>query len=127
MNEGAAAIGMLVYLAVIILAIAGMWKVFTKAGEPGWAAIVPIFNLYIILKIAGKPGWWLLLMFIPLVNLVVFVMALHGLSKSFGKGAGFTIGLFFLGVIFFPILGFGSAQYQGPDSEGMGAAQPETI
>ncbi len=127
MNEGAAAGILLAQLVMMIIAIAGVWKVFTKAGEPGWAAIVPFFNFYVMLKIAGKPGWWLLLIFVPLVNIVIIIMTLHGISKSFGKGVGFTLGLLFLGMIFYPILGFGSAQYQGANGGDMDGAQPETI
>jgi hypothetical protein len=103
------------YILFLILMAASMWKVFTKAGKPGWAAIVPIYNIIVLLEIVGKPWWWLLLFFIPLVNFVIFIMLFNSLSKSFGKGVGFTVGLLFLGFIFIPILGFGSAEYVGPD------------
>src|SRR5207244_13485833 len=102
------------YLAFTILMIAAMWKGFTKAGQPGWASIIPIYNLYHWCKIVGRPWWWILLMLIPLVNFIVGIILCIDLAKSFGKGAGFGIGLALLGVIFFPILGFGSGQYQGP-------------
>lgn len=85
----------------------------TKAGQPGWACIIPIYNVYIMCKIAGRPGWWVLLMFIPVVNLVIAIILLIDISKSFGMGVGFGLGLVFLGIIFWPILGFGSATYQG--------------
>ena len=101
----------LIQLAVVVLIIAGIWKVFTKAGQPGWAAIIPIYNLYILLKIAGRPWWWLLLFLIPPVNLFVAVMVSIDVAKAFGKGIGFGIGLFLLGFIFYPILGFGSDTY----------------
>jgi hypothetical protein len=91
-----------------------MWKVFVKAGHPGWAAIVPIYNLYILTQIAGRAWWWLILLFIPVVNLIVILVLCSDISKAFGRGLGTTIGLFFLPFIFYPILGFGSAQYQGP-------------
>jgi hypothetical protein len=107
-----AAIGFLLYLGIVVLVIAGVWKVFTKAGQPGWAAIIPIYNLYILTKIAGKPGWWLLLFFIPLVNFVIAILLAIDVAKAFGKGTGFGIGLALLGIIFYPILGFGDAQYQ---------------
>ena len=100
-------------LAIVVLIIAGFWKVFTKAGQPGWAAIVPIYNLYILLKIAGKPGWWILLFFIPLVNLIIAILVAIEVAKAFGKGTGFGLGLAFLGFIFYPILGFGDATYRG--------------
>jgi hypothetical protein len=108
-------IGLIIFiLAVVVFMIAAMWKIYEKAGEPGWAAIVPIYNLYILLKIVGKPGWWLLLMLIPIVNYVFIIWTYNMLSKSFGKDEGFTVGLVLLGIIFFPILGFGSAVYLGP-------------
>lgn len=100
-------------IAFIVLMIAAMWKMFSKAGQPGWASIIPIFNTYIMCKIAGRPGWWLILLFIPFVNLIIWIILCIDLAKAFGKGAGFGIGLLLLPFIFFPILGFGSAQYQG--------------
>lgn len=99
--------------AFIILMIAAWWKMFTKAGQPGWAAIIPIVNLYFFCKVAGRPGWWLILMFIPLVNFIIIIILCIDIAKSFGKGVGFGIGLIFLPFIFYPILAFGSAQYQG--------------
>ena len=99
-----------------ILMIAALWKIFTKAGQPGWASIIPILNTYFLCKIAGRPGWWVILMFIPFVNLIIWIILCIDLAKSFGKGAGFGIGLLLLPIIFFPILGFGSAQYQGPSA-----------
>ena len=111
-------IGLLVGLLIIV----AMWKVFTKAGQPGWASIIPIYNLYIWCKIVGRPWWWILLMLIPIVNFIVAIVLSIDLAKSFGKGAGFGIGLALLGVIFFPILGFGSAQYQGPTAGGLAPA-----
>src|SRR5881296_1285719 len=103
-------------LLIALLIIVAMWKVFTKAGQPGWASIIPIYNLYIWCKIVGRPGWWILLMLIPFVNIIVGIILCIDMAKSFGKGAGFGIGLALLGVIFIPILGFGSAQYQGPSA-----------
>jgi Family of unknown function (DUF5684) len=111
------------WLAVTILMIAACWKVFTKAGQPGWAAIIPIYNWYILCKIVGRPGWWVILFFIPFINFIIGIIVCIDLAKSFGKGVGFAIGLILLGVIFFPILGFGSAQYQGPAA---GGAAPKT-
>lgn len=87
------------------------WKVFTKAGQPGWAAIIPIVNLFFLCKVAGRPGWWVLLLLIcfPIFWIIICI----DVAKRFGKGGGFAVGLIFLGIIFYPILGFGSAQYQG--------------
>jgi uncharacterized protein DUF5684 len=107
------------YLAFTILMIAAWWKIFTKAGQPGWACIIPIYNLYVWCKIVGRPWWWILLMLIPFVNFIILIILIIDLAKSFGKGVGFGIGLIVLGVIFFPILGFGSAQYQGPSAGGL--------
>ncbi len=108
-------IGIIVYLLVIIfLVIVPMWKIYTKAGQPGWAVLIPIYNLLVLLKIVGKPGWWFLLYLIPIVNYVFLIWTINLLSKSFGKDVGFTLGLLFLGFIFYPILGYGKAQYVGP-------------
>ncbi len=102
------------YLVFVVFIIASIWKVFQKAGQPGWACLIPIYNLYVMLKIAGKPGWWLLLFFIPLVNIVFLIWTYNMISKSFGKEEGFTVGLVLLSFVFWPILGFGSATYLGP-------------
>lgn len=110
---GAVLLLTLIYLAVVVLVIASMWKVFTKAGKPGWAAIVPIYNTIVLLEIVGKPTWWIILLLIPFVNIIVLLIVINELSKSFGRGVGTTLGLIFLGFIFWPILAFGSAQYQG--------------
>ena len=87
--------------------------IFTKAGRPGWGAIIPFYNIYLICKVSGRPGWWLILFFIPLVNIVVALIVMIDLAKAFGKGTGFGVGMFFLNFIFYPILGFGSATYSG--------------
>ncbi len=106
-------------LAVIVFVIAGLWKTFMKAGHPGWAAIIPIYNLYVICKIAGRPGWWLLLYCIPVVSLIIAIIVAIDVAKAFGKGTGFGLGLAFLAPIFYPILGFSEAVYVGN-----GGAQP---
>lgn len=104
-------------IACVVLAIiqlAGMWRVFEKAGQPGWTAIIPIYNIYIMTRITGKPGYWTLLCLIPFVNLVFLIWLTNMVSKSFGRDEGFTVGLILLGVIFWPILGFGGSKYLGP-------------
>jgi len=108
----------LVWLGLIVAFFAGFWKVFTKAGQPGWAAIVPIYNVYIWTKIVGRPWWFTLLVFIPLVNIVISIILCSDLAKSFGRGIGFTLGLIFLVFIFIPVLGFGSDKYIGPAAAG---------
>jgi len=114
----AAAAGMgvfaVVWLALAILMIAALWKIFVKAGEPGWAAIVPIYNMIVILTIVGKPLWWIILFLIPFVNLIVAFVVVFDLAKAFGKGAGFALGMVFLGPIFYPMLAWGDAQYRAP-------------
>ncbi|MCK9421779.1 MAG: DUF5684 domain-containing protein [Bacteroidales bacterium] len=101
---------------VTVIEIVGAWFMFEKAGEPGWAAIIPIYNYLVGIKIAGKPWWYILLMLIPLVNLFIYIIILNGLAKNFGKGTGFTVGLFFFRFIFVPILGFGKSVYIGDKS-----------
>jgi hypothetical protein len=121
-------IGIVIYLAIAILMIAGIWKTFEKAGEPGWGAIVPFYNIYLMCKIAGRPGWWLLLYFIPCVSLIIAIIVTIDVSKNFGKGIGFAIGLVFLPIIFFPILGFGDARYRGKKEQkfvGTGPQDPD--
>lgn len=97
-----------------IFLIVAQWIVYQKAGKPGWACIIPIYNFIVLLEIVGKPWWWLLLMLIPVVNIVLVIIVYHNLSLSFGKTAGFTVGLVLLSFIFFPILAFGEAKYIGP-------------
>ncbi len=100
--------------AVWVVLIVATWKVFTKAGRPGWASIIPIYNVVVLLQIAGKPGWWIILCLVPLVNIVIVFIAYISLAKTFGKGAGFGVGLVLLCFVFFPILAFGDARYLGP-------------
>lgn len=106
---------MLVFLAVLIVFIIGLWKVFEKAGQPGWAVLIPIYNAYVLLKIAGRPGWWLLLLLIPLVNIVISFVVAIDIAKAFGQSTVFgVILLFLLGGIGYLILGFGNYRYVGP-------------
>ena len=101
-----------IWLAIMLAVIAGCWKMLAKAGQPGWGILIPIFNIYLMIKVAGRPGWWLLLMLIPIVNFVVSIIIAIDIAQNFGKGIGFALGLIFLGFIFYPILGFGEAQYR---------------
>jgi hypothetical protein len=118
-NYGGLAAGMgvvawLLYMVVIVFYIFCMWKVYVKAGKPGWAAIIPIYNVLVQLEIVGRPWWYLLLLFVPVVNFVIGIIVLFDLAKVFGKGTGFGFGLLFLSFIFIPILAFGDAKYQAP-------------
>jgi hypothetical protein len=106
------AIVSLVYLVMVVAAIAGMWKVFEKAGKPGWAAIVPIYNLFVLLQIVNKPIWWIVLLLIPLINLVILIIVTIALAEKFGKGGGFAVGMVFLPFVFYPMLGFGDERFQ---------------
>ena len=105
-------IGVILYLAIMLIMIIAMWKIFTKAGKPGWAILIPIYNIIVLLEIVGKPWWWFFLIWFLAPIFGIWTMNL--LSKSFGKDVGFTIGLILLGIVFVPVLGFGSAEYQGP-------------
>ena len=112
--EGPAPLFWAVYLVFVVAVLAAFWRVFTKAGEPGWAILVPFYNIIVLLKIVGRPGWWLILAMIPFVNFIFAIIINVDLAKSFGKGVGFAIGLILLSPIFIMILGFGDATYQGP-------------
>jgi len=103
----------LIQFSIIVLTIAGVWGAYRKAGHSGWASIIPIYNVYMLIKIAGKPGWWLLLLFVPIVNIVIDIIVGIEVAKKFGKGEGFGIGLVFLPFIFFPILAFSDAKFVG--------------
>ena len=107
--EGMGAGFMVFSLAVMVFLIVSWWKVLVKAGQPGWAILIPVYNFLVILRVAGKPWWWvfsLLIAIIPIVGwillLVVMVLVYHGISTKFGQGAGFTVGLLLLGVVFVP-------------------------
>ncbi len=103
----------IISLAVCVLMIVSVWKVFTKAGKPGWASIIPIYNMIVLLEIAGKPIWWIILMLIPVVNLVIAIVVAIAIAEQFGKGPGFGVGLALLGIVFYPILAFSDASYVG--------------
>jgi hypothetical protein len=119
-EEAVGALGMLIVLAILgvgfaiaIFQLIAMWKVYAKAGHPGWAALIPIYQTYVHIKVAGYPGWWLILAFIPIVNLILIVLP-FGHARNFGYGAGFGLGLLLLPIIFYPIIAFGDARYVGP-------------
>src|ERR1043165_1464421 len=112
-GTGVGIVGIVIYLALIVAIVAGLWMTFQKAGQPGWAAIVPIYNLIVLIQISGKPLWWVVIWIIPCTSIIAQIYIPIELAKSFGKGVGFGLGLAFLPFIFCPILGFGDARYQG--------------
>lgn len=115
-DSGIGIVGWFFYIALIAFGIFVQWKLFTKAGKPGWASIVPIYNIIVLLEIVGKPWWYLLLLFIPVVNIVILIMVMIALAQVFGKSGGFAVGLIFLSLIFMAILAFGDAKYLGPQA-----------
>ncbi|MDB4557888.1 DUF5684 domain-containing protein [bacterium] len=110
--------------ALVALAAAGMWATFSKAGIDGWKSLIPIYNVVLWLQIANKPAWWLLLLLCPIVNVVFMILVTLEIAKRFGRGPGFGIGLAFLPFVFYPILGWGAAQFEdalmvAPDADGV--------
>lgn len=118
-----------IYLIILVVTIVALWKIFTKAGKPGWASLVPFYNIYLMLKIIGRPGWWLLLFFIPVVNIIISIIIALDLGKSFGKDAVWSIVLLFLlAPLGHAVLGFSSAQYTGAAAASDGTTpMPPTI
>lgn len=121
-SGGGSVFGLIISLAIVVFMIASVWRVFTKAGQPGWAVLIPIYNAYVLCKVGGKPGWWVILLFIPIVNIVMSLLISLGVAEKFGKGAGFGIGLWPLPIIFYPILAFGDASYGGAPTPAAAAA-----
>jgi hypothetical protein len=103
-----------VYAIILVIMIIATWKIFTKAGKPGWASIVPIYRTIVFLKIVGKPAWWFFLFLLIPINIIFIIKALHQLSLSFRKDVSMTLLLIFLPFIGLPILAFGDATYVGP-------------
>lgn len=123
--EGVGIFMLLVYLVIIVVLVAAYWKLFEKAGKPGWAAIIPIYNIIVMLEIVGRPVWWIILLLIPCVNIVVGIMLTIDIAKSYGKEIGFAIGMILLPIIFVPILAFsGDTQYVGPAAAPQGPPPP---
>jgi hypothetical protein len=110
--DGAMTAFLVIYFLIVVVSIASMWVIYTKAGQPGWAAIVPFYNLVVMCWIIGRPGWWWLLMMIPIAGIVFAIMMVVELAGKFGKGGGFAVGMIFLPFIFYPLLAFGDAEYE---------------
>lgn len=104
----------IVGLAIVAFLIVSYWRLYTKAGQPGWAALIPFYNVYVLIKLVGRPGWWLAMFFVPLANIVFAIMLMVDLAKAFGKGGGYAVLLILLPYIGIPILAFGQARYVGP-------------
>ncbi len=107
---------LLFYFAVTLFMIIIQWKLFVKAGEPGWASLVPIYNAVVLMQISGKPGWWVILMFVPFANIVVIILMDIGLARNFRRSDAFAIGLIFLPIIFLAVLAFDSSRYSPVES-----------
>jgi hypothetical protein len=99
-------------LAIAVVMLISMWKIYSKAGQPGWAVLVPIYNLVVLLNIVRKPVWWILLMCIPFVNFIIAILIYLELAKVFNKDTAFGLGIVFLPLIFIPMLAFGKSEYQ---------------
>jgi Family of unknown function (DUF5684) len=112
-----------VYALVWIFFVVCWWRIFTKAGRPGWAAIIPFYNWYIMIKVAGRPGWWLILLFIPIVNIVIYIIVAVDIAKNFGHTGWFALGMILLSIIFLPILAFEKSTYR-PIAHGAAPAAP---
>lgn len=104
----------IISLVLILITCIAMWKIYVKAGRPGWASLIPFYSQFCLFDIAWGSGWLFLLTFVPCVNIVVSIMVYFKLAKAFGKGTGFGFGLIFLNIIFISILGFGNDEYIGP-------------
>jgi hypothetical protein len=115
MNEpdvDAAVIFSLIYFGLKILYIVGLWKIFSKEGLPGWGVLIPIYNVYLLCKLAGKPGWWwLTLFFIPIVNIIFWLLVVIGIAENFDKGIGWAIASIFFAFILYSMVRFSDEQY----------------
>lgn len=114
---GSLIIGLSLYVIIAfhLFILTATWILFAKADQPGWACLIPIYNIIVLLQIAGKPWWWFFLYMVPVVGFVIAILHMIALAGSFGKGAGYGIGLAFLGFIFVPLLAFGDAEHSGGD------------
>lgn len=113
---GASTASTFISLVIVVITLVAMWKIFEKAGRAGWKCLIPFYNAYCLYDIVWGKGWMFLLMFVPIVNIIIQIMFVFKMAKTFGKGAGFGFGLLFLNTIFVLILGFGSAEYVGPQN-----------
>jgi hypothetical protein len=129
-DESVSLVGLWLGVALLLgLTCAGYWRILTKANEPGWAALIPIYGMVKLLRIGGRSGWWALLAFVPYVGIIADVVQSISLARVFGKGVPFGIGLLLLPFVFAPILGFGSAEYIGtaPDALNVPRQEPARV
>lgn len=122
---GGSIVASLVWLAITVVLVVALWKIFVKAGHPGWASLIPIYNTIVMLRITGHSGWWILGMVVPLLNFFVIIRLVFNLAAVFGRGLGFGFGLLFLSPIFVSILAFGNSRYVGT-TPGRGGQLPTT-
>lgn len=120
-SGGSGNIELFVTLALTAVVFAGFWKTFEKAGEPGWAGLIPIYNLYVLVRISGNAWWWFVLFFIPVINFFATVKISIDVAGKFSKGILFGLGLTFISFVFYPLLGFGGYQYQDTTRSAEGA------
>lgn len=104
----------IISLAMVGAILAGMWKIYEKAGQEGWKSLVPFYNVWVWIEMVGRPTWFMILIFIPFANIYAYCALINDLSKGFGKGIGYTLGLIFLPFVFLPLLGFGDARWTKP-------------
>lgn len=103
----------LIVLVVTVILLVAMWKIFVKAGKPGWAALIPIYNIVVLMEVCGRPGWWVIWYFVPIAQIVVMVLVSLDLAKKFGKSVAFAIfGLILFPIVGYPMLGFGKSEYK---------------
>jgi hypothetical protein len=108
-------VALLVLVGLSVLVVVSNWRLYEKAGQPGWGALVPIYNVVLLVRIAGRSWWWVVLLLTPYVGAVFMIVVAIDLARNFGRGAGFGVGLAFLPMMFFPILAFGESRYLGPN------------
>lgn len=115
----------IISLALGVLLIVAMWMIFKKAGKPGWAAIVPFYNIYVMYEITWGSGWRFLMLLIPIYNIILAIQTQVKLAKAFGKSGGFAVGLIFLPYVFDPILAFDRSVYLGVPGKGSNGSRAQ--
>ena len=119
-GDGPGGLVVFVALLAVVIAVIGWWRLFAKAGRPGWYSLIPIWNAITLLDIVGRPWWWLLLFFIPIANFIVHIVVALDLGKSFGRSTAFSVVLLILfPVIGYLILAYGGSEYRGPAGKGI--------